>query len=50
VDQGIVPVQEPILRGHDGPLLFEHLKESGQGSLDVGGFDSFAPMDKVLID
>jgi hypothetical protein len=39
VDQGIIPVQEPLLRQHDGPLLFENLEESGKGSLDVRGVD-----------
>jgi hypothetical protein len=40
-------VQEPLLRQHDGLLLFENLEKSCQGNLDAEGIDGFALGDDV---
>jgi hypothetical protein len=50
VDRSIVPMQPPLLRGHYRSLVSENFQKSGQGSLDVGGIDDFALLDKVCED
>jgi hypothetical protein len=38
-----------VLGRHDGPLLFENLQESGQGSPDIGVVNGFALGDLVFV-
>jgi hypothetical protein len=49
MDQGVVPVQEPVLGRHDRPLRLENFKKSSQGLLDVFGVHDFALGDVVRV-
>jgi hypothetical protein len=49
MEQSVVPVQEPVLRQHDGPRLSKNLQKPSQGLLDVFGIDSLALGDAVSV-
>ncbi len=50
VDRSVIPMEEPLLLDHQGPLLPQMLHEAAQGLDDVIRVDGFAPGYDVGVD